>query len=308
LTAIAFCPLLSGSQALGLYGLGGAYDGQGNYLQAIAEYQKSLDIARKTNYRRTEAQALRAIAESYQAQAKYVEAIDFYQQSLKLAEEIDPREQGRIFSSLGTLYHQLGNHAEALHAYQRSIEIAQQVGDRPNEGSALLGLGNVYSSMGDRSRAFQVWQRSLSIAQEIDDGTLEAIVARALRAATSDDVIARARAGGDRSLEASGFEGQGIDFQNRRDYPQALAAYQQSLIIFRDIGNREQEEELLRRIGLLLSEQNQIELAIVFLKQSVNVYELIRKDNQALPRGLQESYVLTIAGSYRQLADLLGRI
>jgi tetratricopeptide (TPR) repeat protein len=292
-------------EALALYGLGSAYDGQGNYPQAIAEYQQSLTLARRTNYRRTEAQVLRAIAETYQSQAKYAEAIEFYQQSLKLAEEIDPREQGRIFNSLGALYDQLGNYQEALNSYQRSIEIARQVPDRANEGAALLGIGNVYSAMGDRNRASQYWQSSLIIAREIEDSALETIVSNALRSASSEDIIDQARAGGDRSLEASGLEGQGINFQNRRDYPKALAAYQQSLIIFQEIGNREEEGELLSRIGQVLSAQNETALAIIFFKQSIKVYEAIRKDNRSLPMDLQESYTLTVADSYRQLADLL---
>jgi CHAT domain-containing protein len=292
-------------EALGLYGLGSAYAGQGNYPQAIAEYQKSLTIARKTNYRRTEAQVLRAMAESYKALSKYAEAIEFYQQSLKLAEEIDFRERGRILSGLGALYRQIGKYAEAINAYQQSIEIARQVPDRANEASALLGLGNVYFAMGDPNLSVQYWRESLTIAREIDDSALKTIVEEALQAATSEDLIARAREGGDRDLEAYGFESQGIDSQNRRDYPQALAAYQQGLTIFRELGNREREGEILSYIGQVLSEQNQTELAIIFLKQSIKVYESIRKDNQVLPKDLQESYTLTVADSYRRLADLL---
>ncbi|WP_179228405.1 CHAT domain-containing protein [Leptolyngbya ohadii] len=52
-------------------------------------------------------------------------------------------------------------------------------------------------------------------------------------------------------------------------------------------------------------------MAIVFLKQSVNVRESIRGDIRGLDRALQQSYTDTIADEYRFLADLLinqGRI
>ncbi|NER83544.1 MAG: CHAT domain-containing protein, partial [Leptolyngbya sp. SIO1D8] len=61
----------------------------------------------------------------------------------------------------------------------------------------------------------------------------------------------------------------------------------------------------------LLGEQNQPELAIVFYKQAVNIYERIRNSNKALDNELQQSYVATVEDTYRNLADFLlqrGRI
>jgi len=57
----------------------------------------------------------------------------------------------------------------------------------------------------------------------------------------------------------------------------------------------------------LLEAQKQPELAVVFLKQSVSTYELIRQDLRVLPPEQQESYTKTVADTYRKLADLLLR-
>lgn len=73
----------------------------------------------------------------------------------------------------------------------------------------------------------------------------------------------------------------------------------------REIGDREGEGITLSNIGLLLENQKQPELAIVFFKQSVNVREAIRKDNRGLSQDLQQSYTETVSDTYRRLADLL---
>ncbi len=54
-----------------------------------------------------------------------------------------------------------------------------------------------------------------------------------------------------------------------------------------------------------MEEQKQPELAIAFLKQSVNLTESIRKDLRGLSREVQESYTETVEDTYHRLADLL---
>ncbi|MFP4653688.1 MAG: CHAT domain-containing protein, partial [Phormidium sp.] len=58
-------------------------------------------------------------------------------------------------------------------------------------------------------------------------------------------------------------------------------------------------------IGSLLKDQNQPELAIIFLKASVDVREAIRGDIRGLDTDLQQSFTDTVADDYRILADLL---
>ncbi|MGB2924410.1 MAG: CHAT domain-containing protein, partial [Limnothrix sp.] len=49
----------------------------------------------------------------------------------------------------------------------------------------------------------------------------------------------------------------------------------------------------------------QPELAIIFYKQSVNLYETLRKDIEQLDSDIQQTYLSTIEDTYRSLADLL---
>ncbi|MDY7022653.1 MAG: CHAT domain-containing protein, partial [Cyanobacteriota bacterium] len=97
----------------------------------------------------------------------------------------------------------------------------------------------------------------------------------------------------------------GLAYRSLGQYQKAIEFFQQSLAIAREIGDRSGEANSLDNIGFLLEQQNQPELAITFLKQSVNVTETIRQDIGGLPRELQESYTETVESRYRRLADLL---
>ena len=61
----------------------------------------------------------------------------------------------------------------------------------------------------------------------------------------------------------------------------------------------------MNNIGGTLYQLNQPQLAIAFMKNSVNTYEDIRKDSTGLPLEQQDSYNETIAETYRTLANLL---
>ncbi|MEB3295183.1 MAG: hypothetical protein VKJ24_18675, partial [Synechococcales bacterium] len=71
------------------------------------------------------------------------------------------------------------------------------------------------------------------------------------------------------------------------------------------VGNRSVEATTLNNIGLLWVDQKQPELAIVFLKQSVSQFEILRQDIRGLPQETQKTYTQTVEKTYRGLADLL---
>lgn len=85
----------------------------------------------------------------------------------------------------------------------------------------------------------------------------------------------------------------------------AIDFYSQALSIFSALGNRAEAGLTLSTLGRLLNAQAQPELAIVFLKASVDVRESIRGDIRGLDTALQQSFTDTVTDDYRLLADLL---
>ncbi len=290
-------------ESLALYAIGTVYSGQGNSANTIKSYEQSLIVSRRVGDRRTESQTLRALANEYYKQAKYAKAIEVLQQSLGISKEIlDLREQGRIWMDIGDLYGQLGDRKQMFLAYQESLKIVNQLEDKSDVALVLLRLGNISENP---EQAVLYWQQSLAIAKKNGNRDLELILLTALDKVNPEKLIHFFRESGARDKEAFGISSRGVECENRNDYICAINSYQQSLIIRKETGNRSDEIKSLNDIARVLERQNQIELAILFLKQSVNVTESIRKDLSKLPRTLQESYTAKVSDTYRHLADLL---
>ncbi|QQE65144.1 hypothetical protein GFS31_18290 [Leptolyngbya sp. BL0902] len=307
-----------GGEAYILNGLGNAYFGLGSYRQAIAFYEHSLTITRAIRDRNGEGHALGGLGSVYDRLGDYQRALSFYEQSLELARQMGNQDsEANTLGQIGYTYGQLGQTQQAIDFFEQSLAIAREVGDRVSESSALTSLGVSYVTLGQYQRAIDVYEQALKISREIGDSRSEGVALYHLGNAylwllnyqeaisLYEKSLAISREIGDRPGEGSSLGGLAYANVILGQYHQAFQEYQQALSIARETGNRAEEGLLLSHIGFLLAEQNQLELAITFLKASVEVRESIRGDIRGLDTALQQSFTDTIADAYRFLADLL---
>jgi CHAT domain-containing protein/Tfp pilus assembly protein PilF len=197
---------------------------------------------------------------------------------LQIYREIKDRKgESNSLNNLGLAYKSLGQYQKAIDYHTQSLTIKREIGDRKGESNSLNNLGLAYKSLGQYQKAIDYYTQSLTIDRDL----------------------------GDRNGESKSLNNLGSAYHFLGQYQKAIDYYTQSLTINREIGDREGEGITLNNIALLLAKQNQPELAIVFYKQSVNVREAIRRDIKGLPKEQQQSYTDTVAGTYRNLADLL---
>ncbi len=265
-------------EARSLNNLGSTYDGLGQYQKAIDFYQQSLAIKKQIGDRNGEATSLSNLGIAYKSLGQYQKAIDFYQQSLAINKQIgDQNGEAVSLNNLGEAYRNLGQHQKAIDFYQQSLAINKQIGDRNGEATSLNNLGFAYDSLGQYQKAINLYQQSLTIKKQI----------------------------GERNGEAKSLNNLGSAYNNLGQYQKAIDFYQQSLAIKKQIGDRNGEARSLNNMGFALNKINQPEISILFYKQSVNLYEAIRKDIKGLRKEEQQSYITSIAYSYRNLADIL---
>ncbi|CAN1209164.1 hypothetical protein TUMEXPCC7403_03010 [Tumidithrix helvetica PCC 7403] len=258
--------------------LGNAYRSQGHYAKAIEYQERRLAITRELKDLRGEGQSLGFLGLVYRSLGNYTKSIDYYKQSLAIAIRIKDRlGKAKSLGYLGNVFYDLGDYNEAIKYHQSSLEAAREIRDRRGEGKSLGFLGRAYAAQGNYDKAIQYYESSLKIAQEI----------------------------GDRLGEGETLDFLGGIYQVRGDYAKAIDYHKSGLDIARKIKNRDGERIALSNLGLTLQKQNQLDLSIVFYKQSVNVSESIRKDIRGLKKEEQQSYLNTVAGNYRRLADLL---
>ena len=253
------------------------YSALGDYEQAIHALEAYIDIARETGYRLGEGYALGNLGDIYNELGQYERAIELQRQYLAIAHELDhPFSKASALYGLGTSYYYLDQMDRVIDLFQQAIALLEEI-DSPARATALGGLGFIYYELGDYDQAIALHQQHLAIAAAVNS----------------------------RSDTAYALNNLGLAYGAVGDYDQAIELSQQSLALFRDLGERPQEGTALARLGRLLMEQDQIELAIVFLKSSVEVREGIRGNISSLGTELQQAFTDSVAEDYRLLADLL---
>ena len=304
--------------------IGNVYQSLGNYPAAMESYEESLALKRELGDRAGEANTLGNIGIVYRLLGNYPAAMESYEESLALMRELGDRAGEAItLGNIGNVYGLLGNYPAAMESYEESLALTRELGNRAGEANTLNNIGNVYQSLGNYPEALETYEESLALQRELGDrageaGTignignvyqLQGNYPEALK--PYEESLALQRELGNRAGEANTLNNIGNVYGLLGNYPEALETYEESLALQRELGNRAGEAQTLGNIGKLLDTQQQPELAIVFLKQSINTYETIRTTNQTLDPALQETYTDTIEDDYRLLADLLleqGRI
>jgi CHAT domain-containing protein/Tfp pilus assembly protein PilF len=303
-------------RALGNLGI--VYRNLGQYERAIALYEQRLEIAQEIGDRAGEGAALGGLGSTYFSLGKYERAIALYEQALEIAREIGDRAgEGTTLGNLGNVYANLGKYERAIALYEQALEIAREIGDRAGEGRALGNLGVVYDSLGQYERAIDLYEQHLAITREIGDragegaalGNLGVVYDRLGQYDRAIDLYEQAleiaREIGDRAGEGRTLGNLGNAYFNLGQDDRALEQYSQAVALLNELGTRTEEAVYLSNIGILLNRQAQPELAIIFLKASVDVREEIRGDITGLSTDLQQSFADTVAADYRLLADLL---
>ena len=271
-----------------------------------------------------EAQTLRGLAQAYNAKAEYARALELYEQALPLFRAVpDHNQEALTLLDLGVVYRSLGQYDQAISLYQQALPIFRSLKNSWGEAYTLKNWGFVYFSQSKYKEAIGLYQQALPIFQMTKDLNAEAytLVDMGLAYAALSccdkaiDLYQRSlpifMQISERKGEAYALMNLGNVYRLQSDYDQAISFYQKALPIFHEVEDHEGQALILRNIGQIFSEQSQPELSIIFLKQSVNVYESIRGDNRALSQELQQSYINTIADTYRSLSSTLlaqGRI
>ncbi len=117
--------------------------------------------------------------------------------------------------------------------------------------------------------------------------------------------LALSRELGERSWEAVTSNNIGRVYQNQGQYSQALQYYQQALVIDKEIGDTVQLGKTYSNIGYLFDIQNKPDLAIFFYKHCLINREKARLNPSALSLRQPDAYSITVAQTYRILAERL---
>jgi len=152
-----------------------------------------------------------------------------------------------FYSDLGRLYHSLGNFSTSLENYQKTLEIQGTLGDQTGIASTYNDVGMLYQKFGKPEEALQYYKKSLEISQALGN---KAIVATAYRYM------------GRTYLSLTNF-----------NYREALAIFEQSLKIFREIGDRLNESSIIGDISQLYYLNGDYATAKKYLEEDLSMWQ-----------------------------------
>jgi CHAT domain-containing protein/Tfp pilus assembly protein PilF len=289
----------------------------GYYQKAQERYNQALAIFQQNDNKIGQGKTLINLGELNRQLSQYPNALKFLNQALKiLTSNKNSLGVAATLNNIGLVYQQLGQQTQALNYFQRALEIRKKIDDLNGLGTTLHNIGLVYDELGKQESALKFYQQALAIRQEIGDQVGEATTLNNIALINSNNgnnqqalnylkqALSIFQKFGYGTSISNTLDSLGTVYKNNKQYDKALESYQQGLIISKKVGSRFLERVILSHIGDLFA-QKKPELAIIFYKQSINIIETTRKDLKALPKEQQQSYITTVADTYRRLADLL---
>jgi len=114
-----------------------------------------------------------------------------------------------------------------------------------------------------------------------------------------------------RQAEADSLFQQGNEAFDISQYQLALELWQLALGLYRALNDRQGEANSLNNLGYTWEKQGHPEIAAIFYKSSINIYETIRADITGLEQDLQNTYIDSVEQPYRRLVEIFlgqGRI
>jgi CHAT domain-containing protein/Flp pilus assembly protein TadD len=312
-----------GGEATTLNNIGAVYDALGEKQKALDYFNQALPLYRAVSNRSGEATTLNNIGAVYDSLGEKQKALDYYNQAFPLYRAVGDRGgEATTLNNIGLVYNALGKKQKALDYYNQALPLYRAVGDRGGEATTLNNIGAVYDALGEKQKALDYYNQALPIRRALGDrggeattlnniGTVYDSLGEKQKALDYyNQALPLYRAVGDRGGEATTLNNIGLVYDSLGEKQKALDYFNQALPLFRAVGDRSGEAVTLHNIASALNKQ-QPDVSIVFYKQSVNLYESLRKDIRKLPRETQETYAKSVSKTYRRLADALlaqGRI
>lgn len=270
------------NEATALMTIGEIYIDLGERARALGYFDRTLIVARQNNDKPTEALTLNDIGEVYDGLGEYQKALEYYENALILTRQIGNEDgEAILLSNIGLVYISLGEKQKALNTLHQSLQIKRKIGNIGGEAVTLGTIGGIYYTFGENQKALKYFIQSLALIRQAGNKMPE------------------------KKQEARSLKNIGSVYIRQGEYLRAFEYLTESLLLRRQINDKDGEAKTLRDlmnacVGLKLPRY-----AVYFGKQSVNVYQQLRANIQSLDKETQRSFLNSVEGSYRSLAEHL---
>lgn len=144
----------------GVSNIGYLYDEQGDFLNALKYYHRSLDLYERGNHRSGAATTFNNLGVLYSVIGDTTKALEYHQKSLKAKKDIgDMRGVAMSYNNIGTLYELHKENFVALEYYEASLKISLELGDQRGIAMAYDNIGDIYFREEFYAKALTFYQK-----------------------------------------------------------------------------------------------------------------------------------------------------
>lgn len=124
----------------------------------------------KKRYLKSLANSINNLGVNCEQQGNLVDAILYFHKSLKIQESLNDLEgSATTLNNIGAIYNTLGNVDKTLDYFQKSLKIREQIGDKKGIAQSLNNIGSIYYNQKELSKALNNFEKSAELYKEIDD-------------------------------------------------------------------------------------------------------------------------------------------
>ncbi len=223
----------------------------GDYAKTIQYAREAVELSKKIDYKKGQAEALNVIGAAYMFQGDYEEALSNYTASLEIRELMGNKKGiAAAYSNIGLVYMYQGDYTKSLKNHMASLKIEKERGDKEGIAGSYNNIGLIYEYIGDYPEALTNHLAALKINEELGDksgiancynniGSIYEIQKNYDKALENHRKALKLREElGDKRGIADSYTSIGKCFQEEGDYAEALKNQLASLKIDEEIGNK----------------------------------------------------------------------
>src|SRR6266487_1294147 len=235
---------------------GQAYETLGNFEQAQSDYQRALDIARRTHDGAAEWQSDIDLGFLWTVR-DYEQAGTFFHRAIELARTLDdPKLEAHSLNRMGNWHLNIEQPLEALRYHREALTIFEKLQDQQGIAETLDLLGMTSYLGGDLVQGTTYYEQAVALFRELDDrhGLTSSLATMTLRGPTYQT---------DTMVSAS------------TNLAEVIQETEQALKIAREIDQRPAEAYALFQLALCLGSQGEYGRALDTVQQSLSIAEEI---------------------------------
>ena len=139
--------------------------------EAIRYGEMAKDLAEKANFKTGQAYAFKSIGMGHYFQGNYIDAIFNWQQSLSTFESIDDKlGVANMLNNLGAIQFNQGNDTKAIEYYLQSLKASEEINDSLRIATALVNIGAVYfNKKSTHDMALEYYLRALPLSEALEN-------------------------------------------------------------------------------------------------------------------------------------------